>query len=113
MRDFYATAANVIPILMLALIWESSFLERLRTQARPRRKDAPDGVLFWTKRRVRVWTIFVMLVAAIELGLCLMVLGGFVDDGFTLRTVVIVGVACVLASLVTRAVVDTIEATKE
>jgi len=113
MRDFYATAAQVFPVLMLALIWESSFLDRLRKQQRAHRRDGPGGVWFWTKRRVRVWTIFIITVATLELALTLLILAGAFEDSITLRSVVIAGLALVLGSLLTRAVADTIDATRQ
>lgn len=112
MRDFYATMAQVFPVLMLALVWESSFLERLRGQARRLRRDDPAGVRFWTKRRVRNWTVFVVVVAALGLALCCLVLAGALADSVAARAGVLCGLAIVLGTLLTRAVVDTVQASR-
>jgi hypothetical protein len=46
--NFYPTLAQVLPVLLLALIWDSAYLIRLRRQRRPLRRDDPAGVWFWT-----------------------------------------------------------------
>ena len=54
MRDYYVTVASVLPILLLALMFDSGYLERLRhAPRRLRRNDLVGGVRFWTKPRVR------------------------------------------------------------
>jgi hypothetical protein len=114
MRDFYATAAQVIPVLMLALVWESRFLKHLSDHPRLHRRDDPvNGVLFWTKPRVRVWIIFTVLVAVAELMLTTLVLAGAFHDSVALRVTVLTGLGLVLASLLTRAFVDVVQATRE
>jgi hypothetical protein len=50
--NFYSTLAQVLPLLLLAFIWESGFLARLRQQRRPPKKVDSAGVWFWTKPRV-------------------------------------------------------------
>lgn len=114
MRDFYSTMAQVFPVLMLALVWESSFLEQLRRHARPPRSlDHPSGVKFWTKPRVRIWIIGIVVAATAELSLSVLVLAGALPDTVALRAVVLAGLGVVLASLLTRAIVDTLDATRE
>jgi hypothetical protein len=61
-RDFYATIAQVLPVLLLALMWDSAYLLRLRRQHRPHRRTDPNGVWFWTKPRVRAYTLVVAAV---------------------------------------------------
>ena len=68
--DFYMTVAAVLPVLLLALIWDSRSLENISRQERKLRKvDPVDGVLFWTKRRFRLYTLFVTAVIVIAVGL--------------------------------------------
>jgi hypothetical protein len=112
-RDFYGTAAQVLPVLMLALVWESRFLERLRDQDRRRRGlDHPGGVLFWTKPRVRVYSIIVS--ASIVLGTVLSVglLAGLFGDSVVLRAVVFGCLLLGLLTLLTRISVDVLDATR-
>ena len=87
--DLYATAAQVLPVVLLALIWESRFLERLRGQNRRLRRDDPGGVLFWTRPRVRAYSLFIVTV--IVTGTALAVLA--------------------LATLLTRVVLEVLAAT--
>ena len=106
LRDFYATLAQVFPVLMLAVVWESAFLEKLRRQDRSRMR-------FWTKRRVRVWTISIVAITVGEIALITMVLVDWVADAWLTRALVVAGLACVLGTILTRAIVDIIEATAD
>jgi steroid 5-alpha reductase family enzyme len=115
MRDFLSSAAQVIPVLMLALVWESRFLKHLsENPCRLRRDDPAGGVLFWTKSRVRVWIMFTVLVAVAVavavLMLAMLVLAGAVGDSIALRALVLSGLALVLTSLLMRAVGDIVQA---
>jgi hypothetical protein len=98
--------AQVFPVLMLAVVWESAFLEKLRTQDR-------SAMRFWTKRRVRAWTITIVAITVGEIGLITLVLANVVPDGWLTRALVIGGLACVLGTILTRAIVDITEATTE
>jgi hypothetical protein len=113
-RDFYSTMAQVFPVLMLALIWESGFLERLKYETRRNKAgNLANGVRFWTKRRVRVWIIVVAVVSAAELLLTIAVLVDALSDTVLVRVLVLAGLAMVLGSLLTRAIVDVLAATRE
>ena len=109
--DFYTTMAQVFPILLLALIWDSSFLDRLRGQRRRLRRVDPSGVLFWTKPRVRVYTLFVGTVVIAFTGVCVLELAGFIPNSFALRVVMCCGLALVLGTVLTRIWFDVIAAT--
>lgn len=39
MSDFYSTAAQVFPVILLALIWESRYLEKLHLERRLSRRE--------------------------------------------------------------------------
>ena len=112
-RDFYTTAAQVLPVLMLAFVWESRFLERLRTERRPRRRDDPAGVLFWTKDRVRAYALFVVTSIVVGTGLAVLALAGAVPDSIALRTTVTGCVVLALTTLLFRVAVDVVVATRE
>ena len=112
--NFYLAVATVLPVLLLALIWNSQLLENIRRQDRKLRKADPvHGVLFWTKRRVRLYTLFVTMVIMIAIGLCILELGGTVPNRLPLRLFMIVAVALTLGTLTTRIWVDVIAATAD
>jgi hypothetical protein len=109
--DFYATLAQVLPLLLLAFIWDSGYLARLHRQRRlPRRVD-PAGVWFWTKPRVRVYMLVVTGVVLASTAVTMLVLAGLIPDSHVLRIVLLGGLALVLATLLTRISVDVIGAT--
>ncbi|WP_165944437.1 hypothetical protein [Micromonospora sp. KC213] len=110
--DFYATAAQVLPVLLLALIWESRFLDRLAEQNRRPRRTDPDGVLFWTRPRVRAYSLFIVVTIMAGTALALLVLAGAVPPGPASRAVLTVCVLLALATLLTRVVVDVVAATR-
>lgn len=112
LRDYYATTAQVLPILLLALLWDSRFLDNVATESRsPRRLDPERGVLFWTRRRVRIYSLVVATAIMINIGICLLVLVGWVGDSPLLRGLVLAGTTLALGTLLTRAYVEIIKAT--
>ncbi|GGO81041.1 hypothetical protein [Nonomuraea cavernae] len=113
-RDFYATVAQVLPVLLLAMLWESRFLEGLADRPRvSRRLDPVGGVRFWTRPRVRVYSLSVATIVMLDVGLCLLVLGGLVPDSVALRALVAAGLLLVLGTLLTRIWIDVIRATAD
>lgn len=113
MRDFYATMAQVLPVLLLALIWESKYLDELRGERRASRRDDPvQGVLFWTKPRVRAYAITAASTIIITMALCILVLAGVLDDGRSVRVIVMCGLGLALASLLFRICVEIVKATR-
>jgi hypothetical protein len=109
--DFYTTLAQVQPLLLLALIWDSSYLDRVRGQRRPKRSEDPSGVRFWTKPRVRVYILFVASVVIVSTGIAVLVLGGMIPDGLALRVILTCSLAVPLAALLYRIWNDVVEAT--
>src|SRR5262245_59272407 len=98
--------AQVFPVLMLAIVWESAYLERLRGKPR-------EHYRFWTMSRVRAWTILVIVVTVLAMAVIALVLADVLHDSGVLRGLVLVGLACVLGTLLVRGVVDTVDATSE
>jgi hypothetical protein len=109
--DFYTTIAQVFPLLLLALVWDSAYLARLRKQPRPLRATGTAGVLFWTKPRVRVYTLFVAGIVIASTGVTLLVLGGMIPDSFPLRVVLVCALVIELGTVLTRIFVDVITST--
>lgn len=111
-RDLYATIAQVLPVVLLALVWESRFLETLRGQQRlPRSQDPEHGVRFWTKPRVRIYGLSVATIITLDITACVLVLSGIIPDSHPLRGIVISGLVLALASLLTRIWFDVLRAT--
>jgi len=109
--DFYSTLAQVLPVLLLAFIWDSGFLMRLRQQRRPRRTVDSEGVWFWTKPRVRVYTLLVTGAVTVSIAISVLVLAGEIPDSRGLRAVLSAGLVLVLATLMTRITIDVLWAT--
>lgn len=110
-RDFYATMAQVLPLLLLALMWDSGYLHRLRHQRRPPRRLDPRGVRFWTKPRVRAYSLFVTGALVGGTGATVLVLAGLVPDSVPLRAALGVAALFALGTLAVRISVDVIAAT--
>ena len=112
-RDLYETVAQVLPVLLLALVFESRHLERLRREPRRLRRDDPAGVRFWSKSRSRVYLLSVAVIVLGDMGLCVLMLAGGVTDSVPLRAVVVTGVMLALVTLLFRISVDVLDATRE
>jgi hypothetical protein len=112
--NFYPTLAQVFPLLLLAVVWDSRFLERLRRERRlPRKVDPAEGVRFWYKPRVRVYTLLVVGAAVVSMGVTVFVLAGVIPDSYALRLTLSCVLALVLLTLLTRISVDVLWATQE
>ena len=109
--NFYPTLAQVLPVLLLALIWDSAYLIRLRRQRRPLRRDDPAGVWFWTKPRVRVYILVVTGAAITSIAIIMLVLAGLIPDSLGLRIALSAGLILLLATLAVRIGADVIRAT--
>jgi hypothetical protein len=104
--DFYGTTAQVIPVLLLALIWESGYLDRLKKQDRSNYK-------FWKKSRVRKWGIFMAVSALSAEAAMMLVLADVIDEGTIPRWIGLVGLGVLIGSLVVRLITDVLDATRE
>lgn len=111
-RDFYSTIAQVLPVLLLALMWDSNYLNQLRKRPQCSRGMDPAGVLFWTKSRVRVYSLFVTAVLITDIATSLLVLAGTVMDMAWLRGVLVAGLVLALMTLMVRISSSIIDATK-
>lgn len=112
-RDFYATMAQVLPILLLALVFDSGYLKRLRDEKRQRRKKGQaGGVLFWTPPVVRAYAFAVVGATIAAIGACMLVLAGVLPAGRIIRGVLIAVLLIELATLLTRILFDFAAATR-
>jgi hypothetical protein len=103
--DFYTTISQVLGVLVLSLMWDSQYLYRLARQDRAR-------VLFWTKPRVRIYSLAVAVALIAGIGAAMGVLGGFLADTTPLRTGLYAVLGLGLATLLTRLSADIITATR-
>jgi len=110
-NEFYATSAQILPLLLLALMWDSGFLLRLRGQRRLLRGNGSDGVLFWTKPRVRGYVLFLVTVTVSATMVAILILAGFVPDNAIFRAGVSAAIGLALTTLLTRTAVDVVAAT--
>jgi hypothetical protein len=111
-NDFYLAVATVLPLLLLALIWDSHILDSIRSEDRLLKKvDAEHGVRFWTKPRVRRYMLFVATTIVAAVGLCIIELAGFVPNSLALRWILVLAVVLTLGTLLTRIWVDVSAAT--
>jgi hypothetical protein len=102
--DFYATSAQVIPVLLRALVWESGYLTRLRAENR-------SSGFFWTKPRVRAWGLFMSVTAIGGEASALLVLADIAAPGLVTKGFSLLGMAALLGSLAVRLVSDILSAT--
>lgn len=109
--SFYTTLAQILPVLLLALIWDSAYLTRLSHQRRPLRRDDPAGIWFWTKPRVRAYILTVTGATVVSIATIMVVLAGLIPDSFSLRIVLLAGLALLLVTIAVRIAVDVIRAT--
>jgi hypothetical protein len=102
--DFYGTTAQVIPVLLLALMWDSGYMERLA-------RDERGTVRFWTKPKVRIWGLIMATTAMAGEAAVLLVLADIVPAGDIPKWVALVGLAALVGSMVVRLFADVIVAT--
>lgn len=70
-----------LPVLLLALVGDSNYLQRLGNQLRALRRDDPvAGVLIWTKPQVRVYSFVVAGLLVAGIGVSLLVLAEVLGD---------------------------------
>jgi hypothetical protein len=104
--DFYGTTAQVIPVLLLALVWESGYLERVKGEDRSRYPVFRKPVVRW-------WGLFMTAAALAGEATMLLVLAGILDQGDVSKAFGLVAVAAVLGSMAVRLSVDIWRATRE
>jgi hypothetical protein len=115
--DYYLAIASVMPILLLAFLWDSGYLRRLRSEKRTlRRLGAPAPghvpVLFWTKGRVRAYALFVAGMVLCGIAVAVLALGGMVPDVAAVRDTEAGILILELVSLFNRIAVDLVVATR-
>lgn len=103
--DFYATTAQVIPVLLLALVFESGYFNRIKDE------DRSNNAVF-TKPVVRWWSLFMIAAALAGEAAMMLVLADIVDGGVVPKAFALTGVTALLGSMAVRLTVDIWDATK-
>lgn len=111
--DFYSAMAQVLPVLLLAVVWDSRFLDRLGQERRPARKADGSRDWFWTKPKVRAYGWFVTAVIVLAIALTALVLAELLPDGPVPKFGVLAALVLTLGTLLTRLWVDIYRATEK
>jgi hypothetical protein len=93
--EFYGTTAQVIPVLLLALTWETNYFDRLRTEDRSKKP-------VFTDCRVRWWSLFAVATALAGEATMVLVLADFLGSGAATKVLGVAGVAVLIASMTVR-----------
>lgn len=109
-RDFHSTVAQVLPVLLLTIVWDRDWLARL--PGRRRRTATTPGVRFWTKPFVRWYSITLTVLLVMSIGTCVLVLAGAVNDAAWLRGVLVALTVLALATLAVRISAGVADATR-
>jgi len=108
--DLYTTVAQIVPVLLLTLMWDSAYLERIRSERRPARCGGSAG-FFWAKPRVRMFILSIAILVMATLLLDVLVLAGLVPDVAAVRVVVVRGSVVAMGALLFWIWVDVVRAT--
>jgi hypothetical protein len=108
-RDFYATLAQVLPVLLLTIVWDRHWLDGLPARTRG---TGPGEVRFWTKPVVRWYSLFLTAALVLAIGGCLLVLVGAADDATWLRVLLMAAAGLSLVTLLVRVSSGIVTATK-
>lgn len=98
-RDFYTTLAQVLPVLLLTIVWDRDWLTSLPAR---HRGSGPNAVRFWTKPVVRWYTLLLTVVLLSAIAASLLVLAGGLADAGWLRVVLVLAAVMALATLMVR-----------
>ena len=83
--DFYTTLAQVLPVLLLAFIWDSAYLERLRGQEPADAGSGSRGRPVLNESRVRPFTLFVAALVVASIAITMLQLAASSPDSFALE----------------------------
>ena len=81
-QDFYTTLAQVLPVLLLTIVWDRDWLADLPAR---HRGTGANGVRFWTKPVVRYYSLLLSTLLTAAIATCLLVLAGTLADCGWLR----------------------------
>ena len=97
--NFYITVAQIIPVLLLALVWEGEYLDRVS-------RGKTKGQSVWKPRRVMIWSWLILPSAVLVELLCILATDvGWLRNEYSGWAVVIVMIG-LLATLLVRMLAD-------
>jgi hypothetical protein len=103
--EFYSTTAQVIPVLLLALGWDSGYLTKLE-------RDEPRSARFWTKSRIRAWGTVMALVSLTGEAAMVLVLAGVRPADVVWKALGLAAVAALSVTVTVRLITDIRTATE-
>ena len=106
MNNYYESLAEVLPLLLLAFMWESHYLDRLPGISDENRK-------LWKKPVVRVYVIFVSIFVLASIAVCVLVLSGYCPENSFTRIFVLCGTVILLVTMSFRLYYDITDATSK
>jgi hypothetical protein len=100
MRDLYATIAQVLPVIVLALIFDTRYFDRLGAEDDPAATVAEHKI--WKLSVIRWYTPVVAFIILADTAFCLVVLTNLVTDATWTRWVAVAGAGVALGNLFGR-----------
>jgi hypothetical protein len=104
--DFYGITAQVIPVLLLALMFDSKYLERVH------KRERPGEIKFWQESRVRAWGLFMVSAALVGESVVVLVLVDWFPEGLVAKVLGVLGLAALIGSMFVRLFTVIIDATR-
>lgn len=105
MSSVYEVIPHIVPIMLLALVFDSHILERVK-------RRQPSDVRFWTKPRVRVLGMFVLVDSFVVEVVALLVLSSHaIRRTPTIDYLVLAGTLALFGVLLSRIYWDIMDAT--
>ena len=93
--DFYGNAAQVLAIVVLALVWDTKYFDKDHM-------EAFEGRLVWKPWLIKSYSTIVALATILSMALCLAVTAGWLSSSTLTRNLVSVGLGIALVSLLWR-----------
>jgi hypothetical protein len=101
--EFYSTTAQVIPVLLLALGWDSGYLKRVQNQVKDRRR--------WPDPRIRAWGTAMALTSLIGEAAMVLVLADVMTGGPVPKSLGLIALAALSITVTVRLITDILAAT--
>ena len=100
MRDLYATIAQVLPVVVLVLVFDTKYFERLGDEPDPARAVANHTI--WKIGLIRWYTPVVAFLILADTAFCVVMLTNLIADATWTRWVAVTGAGLALVNLFGR-----------
>lgn len=104
--NFYITVALIIPLLLLGLVWDGGYLERVS-------HGKTKGQSFWKPNRVKIWSGLILPYAVVIELLCILATTASSLRNKLSGTLVLIALIGLLATLLVRMLGDVFRAATE